>query len=95
MTLTNLIGYPAAVVGTFLMVPQLVKSLRVKHMDDVSGIMLGMYVLNCALWLSYGILLHAAPLILCNAIALCIGVFQMGLKWKYSKPRTQSLSIGK
>ncbi|MCE9541855.1 hypothetical protein K8R03_04865 [Candidatus Kaiserbacteria bacterium] len=80
-----LVGTAATLVGTVLMLPQVYKSLKTKQVDDVSWMMLILYVLNCALWLSYGLLIDALPLVITNAIALCIGVAQSVLKYVFSK----------
>jgi MtN3 and saliva related transmembrane protein len=83
ITMTDVVGYMAAFVGTFLMVPQLVRALKTKHMGDISATMLWAYVLNCVLWSAYGILLWALPLMICNLIALGIAIWQVVLKKKY------------
>ncbi len=83
ITLTDVIGYMAAFVGTFLMAPQLIRALKTKHMGDISLLMLWAYVVNCVLWSAYGILLWAFPLMICNMIALVIAVWQVVLKKKY------------
>jgi uncharacterized protein with PQ loop repeat len=44
--LTNVIGYAAATVGTFLMIPQVIKAIRTKHMRDVSMWMIVAYIVN-------------------------------------------------
>ncbi len=80
---TNIIGYLAALVGTFLMVPQLIRAMRTKHMGDVSAIMLWAYLLNCTLWSIYGTLLWAVPMMVCNYIAIGIAIWQLILKRKY------------
>jgi len=81
--ITDIVGYAAAFVGTFLMMPQILKAMKTKSMSDVSDGMLFAYILNCALWDVYGILLGAMPVVVCNTIALGIGFFQLGLKQKY------------
>lgn len=81
----NIIGFSAAIVGTSLMLPQVLKSYKTKSVSDLSWGMLVLYFLNCALWLIYGILISAFHLILTNAIALIISVIQVLLKLKYSK----------
>jgi len=81
--LTQIIGYLAAIVGTTLMLPQVVKTIKTKKVDDVSLVMLLFYFFNCLLWLVYGLLISALPLILCNSIALLISIFQLVLKFKY------------
>jgi uncharacterized protein with PQ loop repeat len=45
--------------------------------------MIMMYIWNCALRLVYGFLIKSMPLMLCNFIALIIGIIQLILKVKY------------
>lgn len=85
--ITEIVGYSAAVIGTSLMLPQVIKSLRTKEVGDISFAMLVLYFLNCLLWATYGILIYAIPVIICNVIALVISVVQITLKIKY-KPAT-------
>ncbi|MBT4824341.1 hypothetical protein HN695_00100 [Candidatus Woesearchaeota archaeon] len=86
--ITEIIGYSAAVVGTSLMLPQVIKSIKTKSVGDLSYVMVIVYVINCILWLTYGILLNAWPMILCNALALIISFIQLGLKIRYSDSTT-------
>ncbi len=81
---TNIIGYAAAVVGTCIMLPQIVKSYRSKKTGDLSMAMIVIYIFNCSLWLIYGFFLSAAPMILANGIGFVIGIFQFFLKLKYN-----------
>jgi len=81
--LTNVIGYTAAVVGTLLMLPQVVKSWRTKRVEDLSLGMTVLYFLNCLLWLLYGLLITALPMIVANATALVVSIVQVVLKLKY------------
>ena len=83
--LTNLIGYVATVIGTFLMLPQVIQSLRTKKAGDVSMGMVVLYVLNCLSWLVYGILLGATPLLIANGMGLVISLIQLALKLKYGR----------
>ncbi|MGA9365526.1 MAG: SemiSWEET family transporter [Bacteroidota bacterium] len=82
-TLANLVGYTAAVVGTFLMLPQVVKSWRTKRVEDLSLGMTILYFLNCLLWLIYGLLITAVPMIVANSTGLVISIIQVALKLKY------------
>jgi len=81
--LTNLVGYTAAAVGTLLMLPQVVKSWRTKRVEDLSLGMTVLYFLNCLLWLLYGLLITALPMIVANATALVVSIVQVVLKLKY------------
>lgn len=79
----EIIGYVAAIIGTSLMLPQVIKTYKSKKVNDLSLGMLVLYFLNCLLWLTYGIFIQAMPLIVCNFIALIISIVQLGMKIKY------------
>jgi MtN3 and saliva related transmembrane protein len=82
---TNFIGYTAAIVGTFLMLPQVLKLYSTKKAGDVSIWMVIFYVVNCFLWLLYGIGISAMPVIVANAVALVISIAQLILKLRYDR----------
>lgn len=81
---TNIIGYAATVVGILIMLPQIYKSWKTKKVNDLSMGMVFLYFLNCLLWLIYGLLIVAPPIIVANAIGLIISIFQLLLKLKYN-----------
>lgn len=83
--IVNIIGYTAAVVGTTIILPQVVKSIKTKSVDDISFWMLIIYMINCSLWVIYGILIIKYPVILSNAIAFSFVLIQLFLKIKYTK----------
>jgi MtN3 and saliva related transmembrane protein len=83
MTFADLVGYAATVVGTSVMVPQVVRILKTKKTNDLSLAMTSFYVANCVLWLTYGWLLKATPVMVANGIGLAIGIFQLALKMRY------------
>ena len=70
MELSELFGYFAATATTASFIPQAVKVMRTR---DTRSLSLGMYVLftlGVMLWLVYGILLKAPPIILANSVTL-------------------------
>jgi len=79
------VGYIAAGFGTVLMLPQVIKSYKSKQVEDLSMNMVIIYLVNCVLWSFYGFFTHSMPVFLCNIIALCIGLFQLYIKLKYSR----------
>ena len=81
--ITDAVGYVAAVFGTALMLPQVYKSIKTRRVDDISMVMLVVYILNCTSWEIYGLLINSMPIILCNIIAGLIGITQLLLKFKY------------
>lgn len=80
---TELIGYLAACLTTASFVPQAWHTFTTR---DVSGISLGMYSVftaGVALWLLYGLLLGAWPLIAANAITLALAAAILGMKLRF------------
>ena len=77
------IGYLAAALTTCSFVPQVWHTLRTR---DVSGISLGLYsVFACgvALWLGYGLLLGAWPIVAANAITLALALAILYMKLRF------------
>ena len=80
---TDLIGYLAASLTTLSFVPQAWMTWRTR---DVRGISLGMYsvfTVGVALWLVYGVLLGAWPLMLANGITLALALAILLMKLRY------------
>ena len=83
MPLADWIGALAATLTTASCVPQVLHTLRTK---DVSGISLGMYsafTLGVALWLVYGLLLGAWPIVIANAITVSLATCILVMKLRY------------
>ena len=66
----DIFGFLGAFFLTVTLIPQLLYSYREKKMDDISKGFLGIQVLTCVCFLTYGILLQEIPLILANIIVL-------------------------
>jgi MtN3 and saliva related transmembrane protein len=84
MTFADLIGFAAATLTTVSFVPQAWLTFKTK---DVSGISLGMYsvfTVGVALWLAYGLLLQAWPVVVANAVTLALasGILTMKLVYR-------------
>lgn len=83
MLLSDAIGYVAAFLTTASFVPQAWLTLRTR---DVSGISLGMYSVfttGVALWLLYGWLTGAWPVVLANAVTLALASFILVMKLRF------------
>ncbi|MCU6434534.1 SemiSWEET transporter [Undibacterium sp. Jales W-56] len=81
--LTDLIGYLAACMTTSAFIPQAWLTWRRKRAEGVS---LGMYVIlvgGIAMWLAYGLMLHALPIIIANFITLVLAIFILVMKLVY------------
>mgnify|MGYP003384452123 FL=1 len=79
----ELIGYLAASLTTLSFVPQALHTFKTR---DVSGISLTMYscfTVGVGLWLVYGWLLGAWPIVLANAITLALALSILLMKLRY------------
>ena len=61
----EIMGLVAAICTTTAFLPQLIRTWRTGG-HDLSYYMLAIFLLGVTLWLIYGIILHAAPIILAN-----------------------------
>ena len=76
----DIVGSLAAILTTVSFFPQAWHSFRTK---DVSGVSLGMYsvfTVGVALWLVYGLLLRAWPIVVANVITLALALAILGMK---------------
>jgi MtN3 and saliva related transmembrane protein len=83
MNYSDIVGTVAACLTTFSFLPQAIKTFRTK---DVSGISLSMYscfTAGVALWLVYGILLMAWPIIIANVITVSLALSILLMKLRY------------
>ena len=79
----DIIGYVAAVLTTFSMLPQILRILRLKEARDVSIAMPLMIAAGGTLWVVYGIILGEAPIIAANAVSLIISLATVFFAIKY------------
>lgn len=85
MALQDFIGYIAASLTTFSFLPQALHTFRTR---DVSGISLGMYstfTLGIAMWLAYGLMIQAWPVVAANAITLLLASAILIMKLCYGR----------
>lgn len=83
LPLADWIGYAAATLTTASFVPQAWLTFRTR---DVSGISLGMYsvfAVGVALWLAYGLVLGAWPIVVANAITLALALAILAMKLRF------------
>ena len=81
----DIVGSLAAILTTVSFFPQAWHSFKTK---DVSGVSLGMYsvfTVGVALWLVYGLLLRAWPIVVANVITLGLAVAILGMKLVFGR----------
>jgi len=89
MFLTDLVGYCAATLTTAAFVPQAVHTFRTKDVSGISLTMYGTFTLGVALWLGYGLLLGAWPIVIANAITLALAIAILVMKLRYHEDAAQ------
>ncbi len=79
----TILGLLAGALTTFAQLPQLVKILKTKSVDDISKGMYAMLIAGVTLWVIYGIFIGSIPVIAANAVALVLVVTILFLDLKY------------
>lgn len=72
MTLITLLGSIAAVLTTVSFVPQAWLVIRTRRTGGISLLMYSLFVMGVAMWLAYGVLTSATPIIAANAVTLLL-----------------------
>ena len=80
---TNIVGFIAAIFTTFAFVPQVIKVWRTRSTADISLGMYSLFTLGVTLWLAYGILLDAWPIVLANIVTLLLAGAVLVMKVKF------------
>jgi MtN3 and saliva related transmembrane protein len=79
------IGLAAAVCTTISFVPQLIRVWRLRSAREISLTMFLVFSLGTFLWLLYGILIRAVPVILANAVTLALSLAILALSLKFDR----------
>jgi MtN3 and saliva related transmembrane protein len=83
----ELVGYVAATLTTVSFVPQALLTLRSGSADGVSLKMYALFTAGVALWLLYGVLTGAWPVILANAVTLALATLILVVAWRGRRGR--------
>jgi MtN3 and saliva related transmembrane protein len=77
------VGSAAACLTTASFVPQAWHTFRSRDVSGISITMYSLFTLGVALWLVYGILLLAWPIIIANVITTSLALMILVMKLKY------------
>lgn len=78
------IGLIAGTLTSIAAIPQVIKTLKTRHVRDISIWQPLLLAFGVALWMIYGILIDDLPLILANIIPLICNVILTGMKLRYA-----------
>ncbi|OLY92751.1 hypothetical protein BUE76_13270 [Cnuella takakiae] len=81
------IGIAAGVLTAVSMLPQLVKVIREKHVEDLSIAMLLVLIAGLALWVVYGFVRKDPPLIYTNIFSVAVNLALVFFRVKYSRKK--------
>ena len=79
------IGLLAGTLTSIAAIPQVVKTLKTRHVRDISIWQPLLLAFGLALWMIYGILINDLPLILANITLLICNAVLTGMKIRYGK----------
>ena len=84
MTATT-VGLVAGTLTSIASIPQVVKTLKTRHVRDISVWQPLFLAFGVALWMVYGILINDLPLILANITPLICNAVLTGMKIRYGR----------
>lgn len=76
----TILGTAAGILSTSSFVPQLVKAWRGGDTEAISKRMYLITVTSFSLWIAYGVMLGSAPIVVFNALSLCVSAAILVLK---------------
>jgi MtN3 and saliva related transmembrane protein len=77
---TEIVGYSAATLTTLAFVPQVLQALRTRDLRDISLSMYAAFCSGITLWLVYGLLMQAWPVVIANVFTLGLAGVVLYLK---------------
>ena len=85
MNYIDVFGFLAALLTTIAFLPQLYKTWQTKSADDVSIIMLILFITGLICWIIYGLKINSIPILVANLITLIFNLSILILKITYTK----------
>ena len=79
------LGFIAGALVTCSLIPQLVRVFRLKSAHEISMLFTSLLLLGITIWLTYGIYLKLAPVIIWNAVGAVLVALLLAAKLKYGR----------
>lgn len=88
MPTSDTIGYLAATLTTASFVPQVWHTLRTRDVRGISLTMYGVFLIGSSLWLAYGLMAAAWPIVVANGVTavLTCTILVMKLRFQAQAP---------
>jgi len=78
-----MIGYAAALFTTFALLPQIIRTWKLKETREISLFMPLMILIGSILWLIYGIMINRIPIVVSNALSVFFSLIAIFITIKY------------
>ncbi|MDQ8029372.1 MAG: SemiSWEET transporter [Brevundimonas sp.] len=88
--LANIVGSAAALCSVTSFAPQAIKIWKTRDASSVSLKTYSLTVTCFVLWVAYGVLTGAWPIIVANGLALVMAATVLVMKWRFSPDATKS-----
>ena len=85
------IGFVAGILTSIASIPQVIKTLKSRHVRDISVWQPLLLAFGVGLWMAYGFLINDLPLILANITPLICNIVLTGMKIHYGREDQNSL----
>lgn len=85
MNWTQVVGLFAGICTASSLLPQLIKTVKEKKVDEISKGMLIVLMTGVATWVVYGVLRDDMPIIITNSFSLLLNITMLVLRFKYSR----------
>ncbi len=89
----ELIGYIAATLTTGAFLPQAFLIWRTRRVSGISAGMYCIFSVGSFLWFLYGVLIHALPVIIANAITFSLNLWILSMKLRFDGISERALPI--
>jgi MtN3 and saliva related transmembrane protein len=83
----DIVGSLAAVLTTVSFFPQAWHTFKTRDVSGVSLVMYSVFTCGVSLWLVYGLLLRAWPIVVANVITLGLALAILGMKLVFGRVR--------
>lgn len=82
--MVSVIGGLAGILTTVAIIPQIVKAVKTKQVDDISPIFLSILIIGLGLWVVYGLMIRDFPIIITNGVSFLLNGIMLFLYY-YTK----------
>lgn len=81
--IADIFGYAAAGIGIVMFMPQAIQCWKTKNTKGISLLTFSLLAVASILWIVYGMIMKAVPILLVNVVILILSLFILSLKRKY------------